>query len=221
MHGVDGGGRALWAEAAGAQCQSVSSFDTVATFNSVPSAVGLAVVAISDEMNRTLDSVTIDGNLATAAASTPGAHLYYANSSSSSITVVVTGIAFNGFIDICIGIGVLTGANATPTCAPSCPVLANDNVAEPISLGSAIAVPANGVGIVMLKNTRFGAHLPLVWTNATRDAATEAETAAGGNNGTTVGMAHLTATGTPEVSCGGASSCNKSGTAMVGAAWGP
>jgi hypothetical protein len=80
----------------------------------------------------------------------------------------------------------------------------------------ATTVAAGGFGINFWVGVSAGT-LPLVWTVATRDSGTEASQVA--NNDLIQGSAHLTASGTATVACGGTTCSGNAGWASFAWAW--
>lgn len=211
-----GGGSPTWTPLTSV-CQTAGFVGTV-TFSGVTLATGTVVVAVSDDnyFNYSTATATINGKSATnsTGSTSRGVGLFSVNNTGSSGNVVIIGSGFNA---ICISIGVLNNlTSSTPTVtAPGSTF--NFSGTQPYSLGSTLTVNSGAFGIVAMGVNQGGGatYLPLSWTGATRDAATEGSSTAG--NGVAVGMAHFTTSANPAGSC--ATSCNGFDVGLAAAAF--
>jgi hypothetical protein len=184
--------------------------------------IGRGVIAIGIQ-NSTITTpptaVTIGGQAATGTLGTAtgnGAAAFYYDNSAGTVAGSTATLAYTvvGGVDIsCASTALITGVvSNTPTVFAA---TSGTSSAQPYS-GSAVTISAPGVAWVWFGNNDGPATtgLPLSWTNATEDAVTEIWTA----NKALIGSAHMTASATPTVGCGGAS-CSYQNWSIFEAAW--
>lgn len=211
---LSGGASVTWNPQTSPACINVAFASSSVTFTAAPMGTGTVVVAFMDDQNTTHNSVTVNGNTGTkVGANTATMTMWRATNTGTSGNVVLN---TSGSLQmVCMAIGFLTGVNATPTAVAA---LSSGVHGDPTSLGSSLTIPSGGVGIVAGSFFSQGTTgIPFTWVNAARDAATEVATASGNQPG--IGMANMTATGTPTFSC--ATACTFVSTAMAAGAWGP
>jgi hypothetical protein len=171
---------------------------------------GLIVVGVGAETGASgMSTVTVDGVSATehveAIASTKSVAVYSAASTSASGNIVITAVGGFNLGKAVIAVGLLTGANATPTSTASRAYGFSDT-------GVAITVPTSGIAIAFA-GLAYGSGSN-TWTNATEDVATATPYGAGGF---TARLAHFSTAGATTITY--ANGSNGSGLAIV--AWGP
>lgn len=196
-------------------CQNLAFGTVTYTSPSQTWTTGVAAVYIYDGSNRTVTSVTINGVAATAIGTSPNGvgRMYFANVTAGTGTVVYVATAVLSIL--CSGGGIVTTTTPTPSGSQVADCCSG---ADPQANATA-TIPANGVGVAAIS---LGAtNLPGVWSNATRDAVTEASVGTG--NLGLVAMAHSSAAGslTPSVSGTGGNGFGFNGGGQAFATWGP
>jgi len=211
-----GGGGPAWTPYTSPACYS-GGFTSSLSFT-VGVGTGVVVFGVSTgTSSATFSSPQLGGHAPTGTiGSANGGVMYYFDNTGGTIsgsTASFTATSSAGFNAACAWSGLLTGLNsATPT---STPTPTSGTGLEPFS-GPALTVNSGGIGVIVLGIQDTSTSLPLTWTSATRDSATEAWT--GNGNGASVGAAHMWTSATPMVQCND-SSCNYQYYNIIAGAW--
>jgi hypothetical protein len=187
--GGGGGGPALVANTA-PPCYT-AGFTTSFSFSSVPTGVGTVVLGISGGNSTTYSAVQLSGRAMTSISAGAETAMYYLGGNTNA-TDTVTFTASAATAALCIATYLMTGlTSSTPTSVPAAVI---GSLATPTT-GPALTVNAGGIGIIMmgLQGTAT-TPMPLIWTGASRDAATEQYNVAG--NQPALGGAHMTTSAT-------------------------
>ena len=179
-----------------------------------------ASLGFDNNVQTNFSAVTIGGQSVTGEiANDYGGGMWWYDNTAGTIPGTTATLAFTlagGNQVVAVASGLVSGAaSPTPTIFAAS---GNDGLAQPFPF-QPITVAAGGVGVAVVAIEGPGAPtapFPLVWTGATRDGATEAWAAPG--NAAAIGSAHLSASGTPTVACGGGT-CNFFGFTTMAASW--
>jgi hypothetical protein len=188
--------------------QNIAFGAVTATFSVNLGTVSAANLVIVEVLNQNpeaaqIGSVTVNGTAATFflndGSTNPDLSFFGATGiTSASATIVVTGTA--GFGDIGILVGVLAGANNTPT-SPFGFTEASDAIPDPQEVqNGAPVIPASGIGIVGLGTTNASTS-PTSIANFTQDGLINFTTGESGN-GDVMLIGHSTTAGAwnPQIS---------------------
>ena len=177
-------------------------------------------IGFDNGTQRNFSAITLGGQAPTGEiAQNFGGGMWWYDNTAGTIpgTTATLNFTVPGNETACASSGLVSGASSpTPTIFTSG---GNSGVAQPFThLPITVAAGGFGIAAIAIEVNSPTTVLPLVWTSATRDAGTEQYADPADNSGNAIGSAHLTASATPTVACGG-TTCSFLGYTTMAASW--